>query len=232
MLTLAVILPVRNEALHLDRTLASLAAQSVPAERLIVVDGGSDDDTVVRARRSGAEILLHKVGGRGGQIAAGMAEVTEDVVLIGHGDMVFPPAALACVREYLTAHPACPGGCLGHRFDSPRWRYRLMEWWDRRRGQRGESYGDQGQFFCRTALELCGGFPDQPIMEDVELVQRLRHHGPLVYLEVPVIVSPRRFESRGWIRVAWENWRFRDAYRRHGLDACRMIFERYYSQQA
>ena len=231
MLTLAVLLPVKNEAAHLERTLRSLTAQSHPAERLLVIDGGSKDETSVVARQAGAAFQHHLDGGRGGQIAAGMARIQEDLVLIGHGDMRFPPRALARIREYMAAQQDCPGGCLGHRFASSRWRYRLLEWWDRRRGRRGCSYGDQAQFFRRQVLEQAGGFPDQPIMEDVELMRRLRHHGPLAYLDLPVTVSPRRFESRGWWRVVWENWQFRRAYRRQGVDACQMIFDRYYARR-
>jgi glycosyltransferase involved in cell wall biosynthesis len=228
MLTVAVLLPVRNEGPFLERTLASLAGQTEPAERLMVVDGGSEDETLVKVQKSGATFLLHPQGGRGGQIAAGIACTTEDVVVIGHGDMVFPPTAFARLRAYLLANPACPGGCFGHCFASPRWRYRLLEWCDRQRGKRGISYGDQAQFFRRKVLEQAGGFPNQPMMEDVEVVERLRPYGALAYLDVPVIVSPRRFERHGWFRTTWENWWFRRAYRLHGQKACKMIFERYY----
>lgn len=142
--------------------------------------------------------------------------------------MLFAPSALAAIRQVLTARPACPGGCLGHRFDSRRWIYRLIERADRMRAVRGTSYGDQAQFFRREWLTRAGGFPDQPIMEDVELSRRIRALGRPVYLDVDVTVSARRFEERGWRRVLWENWTFRRAYRRRGMAACRDIYERYY----
>ena len=104
----------------------------------------------------------------------------------------------------------------------------LIEWADRVRARRGVSYGDQAQFFRREWLARVGGFPDQPIMEDVELSLRLRVLGRPVSLDVPVTVSARRFADRGWWRVLWANWRFRRAYRRRGLAACREIYERYY----
>jgi rSAM/selenodomain-associated transferase 2 len=228
-LSLAVILPVLNEQVHLPITLQSLLAQTEPAERLLVVDGGSQDGTAGVARAFGADVMTESGRGRGGQIAAGNATVGEDVVLVAHADMVYPRNALAVVRRRLGDDPVCPGGCLGHRFASPRWVFRVIEWFDRRRGQRGLSYGDQAQFFRREMLAAVGGFPDQPIMEDVELSHRLRQLGRPAYLDLPVSVSPRRFERCGVLRTVWTNWTFRQRYRRHGLAACRAIYNGYYS---
>jgi glycosyltransferase involved in cell wall biosynthesis len=227
-LRLAVVVPALNESWHLPALLKSLADQTEPAERVIVTDGGSTDGTTELARSHGAEVLAVPGRGRGGQVAVAVAALAEDVVLVAHADMLVPPTALAAVRRHLTADPDCPGGCLGHRFDSPRRVYRLMEWFDRRRAERGESYGDQAQFFRRAWLDRVGGFPDQPIMEDVELSFRLRRLGRLAYLDLPVLVSPRRFEVDGLARAVWANWRFRRAYRRGGAAACAAIYDRYY----
>ncbi|HVK16245.1 MAG TPA: glycosyltransferase [Fimbriiglobus sp.] len=228
-LRLAVVVPTLNEAAHLPATLRSLAGQSAPAARLVVADGGSADRTVELARKYGANVLVVSGRGRGGQVAAAVAQLDEEVVLIAHADMVFSPGALERIRHHLAANPDCPGGCLGHRFDSAARVYRMMEWFDRRRALRGDSYGDQAQFFRRDRIGEVGGFPDLPLMEDVELARRLRRLGRPAYLNVPVTVSPRRFEHRGMARVMWANWRFRRAYRRDGAAACRAIYERYYS---
>jgi glycosyltransferase involved in cell wall biosynthesis len=227
-LSLAVVIPSFNEAARLAATLESLRAQSDPPDRVVVVDGGSSDPTSQIAEEAGTELLVERGRGRGGQVAAGVARVSEEVVLVAHGDMLFPPGALAAIRHALTAHPACPGGSLGHSFDSRRWIYRLIERADRMRAIRGTSYGDQAQFFRREWLARASGFPDQPIMEDVELSRRIRALGRPAYLDLPVTVSARRFEERGWWRVLWENWTFRRAYSRRGLAACRDIYERYY----
>jgi len=226
--TLAVVIPVLNDALSLDTTLRSLADLSLSASRVLVVDGGSKDGTVAVARSFNAGVLIVPERGRGGQIAAGVAALDEEGIVIGHADMIFPPLALESVRRKLAEDPLCPGGCLGHRFDSPKRIYRFIEWLDHRRARRGESYGDQAQFFRRAWLARMGGFPDQPIMEDMELSRRLRLLGQPAYLDVPVLVSPRRFERLGWWRAAWANWNFRRTYRRHGLAACSAIYERYY----
>src|SRR5205823_2534981 len=125
----------------------------------------------------GAEVLTVTVLGRGNQIAAGIELATEEVILVAHADMLFPSDALERVCRHLRDHSACPGGCLGHGFASARWMFRIVEWFDRRRAMRGHSYGDQAQFFRRSWLPQVGGFPAQPIMEDVELARRLRKLG-------------------------------------------------------
>lgn len=229
-LRLAVVLPALNEEQALPATLASLTEQSAPADRLLVVDGGSCDATVTVAQANGADCLVAVGLGRGGQVAAGVESLDTDVVVVAHADMLFPPQALQSVRKWLADNPDCPGGCLGHRFDSPRPAYRLIEWYDRRRARRGISYGDQAQFFCRQRLASVGGFPRQPMMEDVELSMRLLRLGKPVYLDLPVTVSPRRFEQHGLFRSVWRNSRLRRIYRRDGVAACRAILESYYAR--
>jgi glycosyltransferase involved in cell wall biosynthesis len=225
---LAVIIPTMNEQAALPGLLDSLKGQSSPPERVVVSDGGSADGTVAGARRWGAEVVLAPGRGRGGQVAAAMAEVGEEAVLVAHADMRLPADALSAIRAWLDAHPQCPGGCLGHRFDRRTSALRLVEWFDARRARRGGSYGDQGQFFRTGPLRSAGGFPDQPIMEDVELSRRLRSLGVPAYLGVPVTVSARRFERLGWARVLWTNWLLRRRYRREGLAACLDLYRAYY----
>jgi rSAM/selenodomain-associated transferase 2 len=228
-MTITVVVPALNEAATLPATLQSLRDQTRPAERVIVVDGGSADGTPDVARRLGADVRIVPGRGRGGQIAAGVADCDADVVLVAHADMLFPPTALEVVDRYLSTHPNCPGGCLGHRFDRQKGTlFRAIEWWDRRRALRGHSYGDQAQFFRRAALVREGGFPDLPLMEDVELARRLRRIGRPVYLDVPVIVSARRYERLGWARVIWTNWRLRRAYARSGPHEGWKLFRQYY----
>src|SRR4051812_11122222 len=127
-LRLAVVIPTLNEAGGLARTLASLRDQTDPSDRVVVADAGSTDATPAAAAGHGAEVIVVTGRGRGGQVAAAVERVTEDVVLVGHGDMLFPPGAMAAVRRVLATWPGCPGGCLGHRFDSRGWVYRLIEW--------------------------------------------------------------------------------------------------------
>jgi glycosyltransferase involved in cell wall biosynthesis len=227
-LTLAVVIPTLNEEAALPRLLATLRAQTKPAERIIVADGGSTDRTAFEACRGGADVIVAPRRGRGGQIAAAVAQLAEDIGFVAHADMLLPPVALEAVRKSLAERADCPGGCLGHRFDDASPALRAIEWWDRRRARSGPSYGDQAQFFRRALLQAAGGFPDQPIMEDVELSLRLRSLGKPVYLDLPVTVSARRFVRMKWWRAVWQNLMLRRCYRRRGLTACAELYERYY----
>lgn len=227
-LRLAVVIPTLNEVAGLGKTLYSVVNQGNAAAPVLVADGGSTDGTQALAEKCGANVFVSPRRGRGCQIVAAVSQLQEEIVLVVHADMVLPAGTLALVRRWLVEHPACPGGCLGHRFDSPKPFFRLVEWWDRRRAKGGVSYGDQAQFFRRDLLDRQGGFPDQPIMEDVELCRRLRRLGSLAHLDYPVVVSARRFEQLGYWQTVFVNLSLRLAYRCGGLRACRAIYRHYY----
>jgi glycosyltransferase involved in cell wall biosynthesis len=227
-LTIAVLIPTLNEDASLGRTLVSVLSEITSHARLIVADGGSTDGTRTVAQQHDACLVESSRKGRGCQIAEAIAHIGEDIVLIVHADMDLPAGALARIRRWFVEHPDCPGGCLGHRFAGTRRVYRLVEGWDRWRARRGISYGDQAQFFRRELIERHGGFPDQPIMEDLELSRRMLTLGEPVYLDCPVLVSPRRFEHLGWWRTASTNLLLRLAYRLGGPRVCEKLHRHYY----
>jgi rSAM/selenodomain-associated transferase 2 len=227
-LSLAVVLPTLNEESNIGAVLCSVLDQSEKADRIVVADGHSTDATQAVAQGLGVDVVLAPQRGRGCQTAYAVQSLREDIVLVLHADTLLPAGALSSIRRALVAYPQCPGGALGHVFDSPKWLYRLIEWWDRRRARRGTSYGDQVQFFRRASLETQGGYPDQPIMEDIELSKRLQRLGRPVYLNHPVLTSPRRFQRLGIVRTLFENFRLRRAYESLGLRACQSIVQRYY----
>jgi glycosyltransferase involved in cell wall biosynthesis len=225
---IAVIIPTLDEEATLGKTLESIMPQTLDGDHVIVADGGSTDGTLDLARQGGATVVSVDCRGRGTQIAAVLGDIDAGVILIVHADMVVPTDALAAIRQRLHDHSDCPGGCLGHRFDSSTCLLRWTEWWDERRARRGMSYGDQAQFFRREMLEAQGGFPDQPIMEDVELSRRLRRLGPPAYLDLPALVSARRFGRLGWCRTILANFLLRLVYKLCGLRACETLYRRYY----
>jgi glycosyltransferase involved in cell wall biosynthesis len=195
---------------------------------LFVADGGSSDGTVAIAERYGVPVVLCSQPGRGGQIAEVVRRLEEEVVLVLHADMIVQPGAIEHMRRWLAEHPSCPGGCLGHRFDSSRAVYRLVEAWDSLRARFGVAYGDQAQFFRRDLIQRRGGFPTLPLMEDFELSRRLKALGRPVYLNYPVIVSARRFERLGWLRTVLTNLAMRTVHRVGGPAMGSRAYRSYY----
>ncbi|MCS7021200.1 MAG: glycosyltransferase family 2 protein [Gemmataceae bacterium] len=226
--SIAVVVPTWQEANALPLLLESLRCQSCPPQLVLVADAGSTDDSCHIAAQYGAVVVRCPQRGRGCQIAYALRYCPAEVVVIAHADMVFPPRALERLQQWLQEHPHGVGGCFGHRFASDRWFYRLIEWADRRRARRGMSYGDQAQFFRRAVLEQWGGFPAWPLFEDVALTQRLQQAGPLAYLDVPVLVSTRRFQRLGLLRTLWRNWKLRRRWARHGPAVVDELYKEYY----
>jgi rSAM/selenodomain-associated transferase 2 len=202
--TISVVIPTLNEEASLPETICRARANPEVTE-IIIVDGGSKDDTRAVAERLGCRVLESSPG-RGVQMQLGAAQTRADVVLLLHADTWLPPeagrAALDCLRD-----PSVIAGGFWKTFRDGSWlmrgsRFRcgLRLWFGRR------ILGDQGIFVRRDVLEQIGGVPDVPLMEDVELCQRLRKVGRLVLAAATVMTSARRFRQRGVLRTYWRMW--------------------------
>jgi rSAM/selenodomain-associated transferase 2 len=191
----AVIIPVLNEALHLSETLAGLRAQGI--QQPIVVDGGSEDDSVRIARSAGA-VVLASARGRAVQMNLGATHATAATLLFLHADTNLPPNALALIVEALE-DARTVGGCFRLRFDR---RGALLDFygWMTRFETAMTSFGDQAYFVRAAAFQQVGGFPDWPLLEDVELRRRLKQLGRFVKLPAAVVTSSRRFTREGIVR--------------------------------
>ncbi|MHC1789340.1 glycosyltransferase [Solidesulfovibrio sp.] len=194
--SLSVIVPARNEAAAIGRCLAGLHGSGVA--EVVVADGGSTDDTVALARSLGARVVAAG-GGRGGQIAAGLAACRGEAVLVLHADAVLAPDVPARIVRSLARYPQVVGGVVGMRFDARGAGLGLVMALNALRAETtGIGFGDQGQFFRREALALAGGFPDMALMEDVELALRLRAVGETLGLGGGLTVSGRRWAGGGF----------------------------------
>lgn len=180
---------------------------------MLVVDGGSRDETSVRAEAAGARVL-HSEAGRARQQNAGAAAATGEVLLFLHADNWLDPTALAQVRAALDErdHPVeC--GAFRQRIDDSAWRYRWIERGNALRARRlGLPYGDQAIFVCRELFESVGGFPEVAFMEDLILMRSLRRRAWPVLLPGPVHVAARRWQRHGVLRQTARNWLLIAAY--------------------
>lgn len=208
-LTVAVILPVLNEAGTLPTLLEHLR-QQMPDE-IIVVDGGSDDATHDIVRNHPRIRLLDTARGRATQMNAGAAAVDSDILLFLHADTRLPPGAVGSVRATVRA------GHIWGRFDvrlnNPKPIYRVIEWlMNQRSAITGIATGDQAIFVRRDIFRELGGYPAIALMEDVALSARLRRIMMPVRLKTAVTTSARRWERHGVARTVARMWWLRLCY--------------------
>ncbi len=199
---ISVIIPALNEEHLIAETMVS-TWRGKPGE-IIVVDGGSRDRTVQIAGQRGAKVL-HSRPSRGAQLALGADAARGDLLIFLHADTRLP-SGYAQIVEHMMSDPRVAVGAFSLRVDSPQRRYRVME---RLVGWRSRwlhlPYGDQALFVRRTALETAGGVPAVPLLEDWEMVRRLRRVGRVVVVREHVTTSPRRWQESGFLRTTAVN---------------------------
>jgi hypothetical protein len=206
------IVPVYGEADRIAACVEALQQQHPPPGEIIVVDGGSPDETAARARARGARVLAAPRG-RGRQIAAAVAVTQGDVLWIVHADATPAAGTTAAILGALAAEPAAAGGAVGQRFARLTPLLAVVEALNALRSALfGISFGDQGQFVRRSALPRLGGFPDLPLMEDVELALRLRRAGPVLHLGRNGVVCTRRWDRSVPLARAWTVVRLTGSY--------------------
>jgi rSAM/selenodomain-associated transferase 2/rSAM/selenodomain-associated transferase 1 len=210
MTALSIIVPVLNEGATIAVQLAALQPLRAAGVELVLVDGGSSDDTAKVARPL-ADRLIVAPRGRAVQMNAGARASRGEVLLFLHADTRLPVAADVLVVQ------ASKDGAQWGRFDvridggHPMLRVveSMMNWRSR---LSGIATGDQAIFVRREAFERVGGFPDIPLMEDVALSKRLKQIAPPVCLRESVMTSGRRWEKHGVLRTILLMWRLRAAY--------------------
>ena len=215
---LSVVMPVLNEADGIEATLASLAPLRQRGVELILVDGGSTDATVARAQ-PWVDAALGTPRGRARQMNAGAAAARGGVLLFLHADTQLPPEADRLVLEAIAA------GAQWGRFDvlitgRARMLRLVAAMMNLRSRLTGIATGDQALFVCREVFDTLGGYPDQPLMEDIELSRRLLRLAQPACLRERVATSGRRWETRGVWRtiflmwcLRWRYWRGESAHR-------------------
>ena len=208
---LSIIIPALNEGHQIATILARLQGHRSQNTEIILVDGGSRDDTVELAAPLVDRVITSKAG-RATQMNAGAALATAEVLLFLHADTVLPAHAPQLILQGLTDARYRWG-----RFDvtiaGDHFFLAVIAWFMNHRSRlTGIATGDQAIFITREVFDQLGGFPDQALMEDVEMTSRLRKLGPPLCLHEHVITSGRRWEKHGVWRTIWLMWRLRLQY--------------------
>ena len=205
---LSIIVPVLNEAPGIAATLHALAPLRERGHEVLVVDGGSSDGTIACCEGL-ADRVLQAPRGRARQMNAGAAVASQSLLLFLHADTTLPASA----DEAVAAAPAW--GRFDVRIAGPSPMLMVVATLMNLRSRcTGIATGDQALFVRRELFQRVGGFPDQPLMEDIELSRRLRAIAPPLCLRQRVTTSGRRWEQRGvWRTIAlmwllrWRYWR-------------------------
>ncbi len=197
---ISIIIPTLNEADIIERTLLDVQALSDPKE-IIVVDGGSADDTVSRATPYAT--VCHAPRGRGPQMNHGARAARGDALWFLHADTRPPADALHIIRSTLH-QPDVESGLFRLAFDDDALLLRFYSWCTRWPWIR-LAFGDRGLFTTRAAFNAVGGFPDWPLFEDLKLADRLHDRGTFRFLRQTVTTSARRFQQYGPLRQQLHN---------------------------
>lgn len=201
---LSVVIPTLDEARHLPGLLRDLRALGEGVE-VVVSDGGSGDGTVAVGRRTGARVI-RAARGRGAQLRSGAEAASGPWLLFLHADSRVGPSAARAIDDFLAA--ARPDQAAHFAFEL---RGRDRFWRFLEAGQRlrerltGLVYGDQGLLISRALYNAVGGHPAWPLMEDVEMVDRVRRAGTLVRLDASLTTSARRYRREGRWRAFLRN---------------------------
>jgi rSAM/selenodomain-associated transferase 2 len=208
---LSIIMPVLDEGEGIAATLDTLVDLRSLGTEVIVVDGGSRDATVQRARLR-ADHVISAARGRAVQMNAGAAEASGDVLLFLHADTRLPPAADHVVLDGL-ARSGRAWGRFDVRIAGNHPLLIAVGWLMSVRSRlTGIATGDQAIFVRRDAFQAAGGFGQIPLMEDIELSKRLKRMSRPLCLAERVVTSGRRWEENGVLATILLMWRLRLAY--------------------
>ncbi|MGO9059600.1 MAG: TIGR04283 family arsenosugar biosynthesis glycosyltransferase [Candidatus Binataceae bacterium] len=207
---LSIIVPMLNEQQSIAATLSALRAGAPDAE-IIVVDGGSDDDSP-RVARDRCDILLEAPRGRANQLNAGAARASAEVLAFVHADTIVPRTFAADIAAAMR-NPAVAGGRFDLLLDNPALPYRLIGWLISVRSRLSKTgTGDQAIFVRRAVFERLGGFPNIEICEDLDFARKLKRAGPVACLRSRVVTSARRWQRAGLLRTVVRMWTIRLGY--------------------
>ncbi len=206
-MTISVIIPTLNEAHRLPSLLAHLRDESADIE-IIVVDGGSRDETRAVAMAAGAHVLT-STRGRGQQLHAGAQAASGDVLWFLHADTTYPSGGLREIERVLSNRPATIGGNFRLLFDGRDAFSRWLDGFYRWIRKHGVYYGDSAVFVRRTTYQALGGIRPIALMEDYDFNRRMEKAGRTCCIaDPPLITSSRRFAGRhpaaivwGWVKI-------------------------------
>jgi rSAM/selenodomain-associated transferase 2 len=208
---ISIIVPMLNEAKILPNLLEHLLTFKRQGCEIILVDGGSTDGSLAMAHVIGFNVV-HSNSGRAHQMNKGAALAAENLLLFLHADTRLPANAIELI-ENATLDGQYEWGRFDVVIEGESALLKLVAWmmnW--RSALTSIATGDQAIFIRRSTFLRIGGFPEQPLMEDIEFSKRLKRQFKPARVTVPVITSGRRWDERGAWKTIFLMWRLRWNY--------------------
>lgn len=200
---ISVIIPTYNEAKDIGRCIECIL-DIAPDIELIVVDGGSLDETVNITRRYSVK-TIQDIKNRAIQMNKGAERSRKDILLFLHADCLLEDNALSEIIKSI--RDGYIGGCLSQEIDSSKIIYRFIEFSGNIRARMFKIfYGDQAIFVRKDIFFEIGGFDEVELFDDIIFSKKLRGKGKTVVLKQKVYTSPRRWERQGIIKTTIINW--------------------------
>jgi rSAM/selenodomain-associated transferase 2 len=197
--SISIIIPTHNEAENIAELLPGLL--SLPGLEVLVVDGGSSDNTIETAKALGAKVYS-VFPGKALQMNAGAQAARGDILLFLHADTRLPQGFAKQVRNTM-GQPEVAAGAFLLAIEGRDFGLRIIEWLTNLRARYLQMpYGDQAIFVRADMFSSVGGYPSLPIMEDFELVRRLKRKGCIKILPLAAETSSRRWMQLGILRTA------------------------------
>ena len=198
---ISVIIPALNEEDNIGRCIDGILKEGCDCE-IIVADGGSSDRTAEYAKRYPGILFIQSQRGRGIQMNMGASAASGDILLFLHADTMLEAGWAAAMLSVLEDN-SISGGAFTLGIRSQLWKYRLVEAWVKLRCRLCLlPYGDQAIFVRKSAFDIIGGYKSIPLMEDVDLIEKLKKLGSIVILNKKAITSERRWSKKGLIKTA------------------------------
>jgi rSAM/selenodomain-associated transferase 2 len=218
---LSIVIPARNDARALGRTLDHVHGLAGVEDAEIIVAAAGDPAGTARAVNGRARLVHPDGSTRARLMNGGAREARGRVLFFLHADSVPPPDAIGLIARTLS-DPRAVGGAFEHRFAEPAWSLRAISRINRVRYRLTRNYyGDQGHFVRADVFRDLGGYRDLALMEDLDFAERLKRRGESVLIRVPLVTSGRRFLARGpwrtfffivWLLALWSLGRDTERY--------------------
>ncbi len=200
---ISVIVPVYNEEFTIENTIARLrnTADNDNISEIIIVDGGSKDRTLEIAGANGATIIIANIKGRAAQMNAGAKKATGGIFYFLHADSLPPVGFTSDILQ--NTKNGYTSGCFRLAFDYDHWFLNACSWCTRF-DVNAVRFGDQSLFISRELFFKIGGFNESLLMmEDQEIIHRLKKFGKFVVMKGEVITAARKYLENGIIRLQW-----------------------------